>query len=298
MADTSTASVVPRKRKPFSWVSSYNPAGAGMRGRILDETGDRTSEFADMGGTYIGDETDRTAEFSNPNLATTANVPNPLYGGASANSVQANMDAAQRTAAGNLRSAGGVGTVAHTVVPGSNLTPVGDIAVDRGGVTRFPVNPATGEESAMRGVMDQNRDMWLARGGSDRTMHRAQVAEGIRPAIDARTVRSPGEAPSAASIAAMRGFGDEGPGQEGHSPWTPTTFGNAGSAIWDQMSQRFDSARAKLRAKLNGGTNNIAQMPEGEGYLWPPGQFTGVPDYAPQSSSSVATVVPNSTDSE
>lgn len=306
MPSSSLARVV--QRPNFSWATPYGNVGvnylggnrgAGLRNRIADETGDRTREFMDRGGPRIADETgDRTAEF----------IPNPnLPGTALANNVQKNLDVAQNTQAGNLAAAARMvpnmtpTNVAAPRTPGATTTPMGDLGVANGTVVRgepapgnpgvptfaadAPINPVTGQPTAM-GQAQNERDLWMARGGSEAGLHRAQVAQGRRPAIDGRTVHSPMEGPSDASMAAVRGFGDSAaPSQIGHSAWPTTTTGNAGSALWAQMSQKFDSARANLRANLAGqpaaSTANVIPLPpQGDTYQWPRGQFPGIPDAA------------------
>lgn len=306
MPSSSLARVV--QRPNFSWVTPYGTAGvnyyggnrgAGLRNRIADETGDRTREF-----------TDRTPP--NPNLPGTQ----------LANSVQKNLDVAQNTQAINVRNADrmldnpGETVVQNNRLPGATTTPMGDLSVGANGsifrsapgnpgvpvsappvgdigvppdgqqpTTPPPNNPVTGEPSAMTPAQQaQNeRDLFMARGGSEASMHRAQVAQGRRPAIDGRTVHSPGERPSEASMAAVRGFGDKTiPGQDGHTPMSAQTFGNAGSALWAQMGKNFESARDALRASLApkpSTANVIPTPPPGETYQWPAGEFPGVPDY-------------------
>lgn len=273
MPSSSLARVV--RRPNFSWVSTGAPD---------------YSRIAQRYGTTQGDQFGGSApdEIPNPNLPGTG----------TANQVQGALNSAQNIQAGNLRAAERMvpnmtpTVVARTSTPGSTTTPMGDLKVQDGQISRdAPVNPTTGEPSAMA-AEQQAETLWAAQGGSARTMHRDQSRAGIRPAIDARAPHSPSEVPSDASMAAMRGFGDSADSsQAGHTPFPATKFGTAGSTLWDQMSKNFDSARAKLRANIGGqqydspigppaSMANVTPIsqPGGPPYQWPAGQFDGVPD--------------------
>jgi hypothetical protein len=71
------------------------------------------------------------------------------------------------------------------------------------------MNPNTGAPAAQtpesRAASAQAN--WMAQGGSLASMHRAEVASGIRPQIDARATSSPQNSGSAASNAIQAGWG-------------------------------------------------------------------------------------------
>lgn len=197
---------------------------------------------------------------ANPNLKTDAEVAN--MGAAAQTKADADMGTAANTAQneqnlaaaetrGNIAAAGTMlpagttnevqpGQVAGATVPVAAPTTV----VAPGGPV---VNPNTGNTAAQQA--EQN---WMDRGGSVATMHRAQVAQGRRPAIDARATPAWQDAGQSASDQIRSGFGS-GPGQEGHNPFPASDFGNAGSAVWAAMTDKFNQlnqSKARLRQSL------------------------------------------------
>lgn len=75
------------------------------------------------------------------------------------------------------------------------------------------MNPNTGAPAAQtpedRAAAAQRN--WMTQGGSLASMHRAEVASGIRPQIDARATPSPQNAGSQASAAIQQGWGWQRP---------------------------------------------------------------------------------------
>ena len=130
-------------------------------------------------------------------------------------------------------------TVMPTVVSGSNVTATGEV-----------VNPNINSPAAR---MATN---WMGQGGSEATMHRAQVASGRRPAIDARTSYSPMNFGSPASNEIQAGWG-----------WPAAPMGSAGSALWGQMTQNFNNRVASSRNALQksiGGPGVDSSTPSGD----------------------------------
>lgn len=167
--------------------------------------------------------------------------------GTAQNTAQQEQNAAAAEVRGNLAAASPMlpagttnvvqpGQVAGATVPVAAPTTV----VASGGPV---VNPNTGNPAAQA---EQN---WMDRGGSLATMHRAQVAQGRRPAIDARATPAWQDAGESASDQIRSGFGS-GPGQAGHNAWPASDFGNAGSAVWADMTQKFNQSKAKLRQAI------------------------------------------------
>lgn len=232
---SSTSRVVPRPKNNFTWTGGW----------VSTSPGQARSIAARYGGAP-----------TNPNLKTDAEVAN--MGDAAQAKADTDMVAAQNTAQneqnlaavetrGNLAAAapmlqpGTTNVVQPGQVTGATVSPVAPATAVAGGGL---VNPNVGNTAAQQA--EQN---WLDRGGSVATMHRAQVAQGRRPFIDARATPSPADAGPSASDEIRSGFGS-GPGQEGHSPWPATTFGNAGSAVWAEMTQKFNANRAKVRQSI------------------------------------------------
>lgn len=133
----------------------------------------------------------------------------------------------------------------QTVPSGSPDAPVASVVNPN---TGFPASTTPAERA------EDERQRWLAEGGSDATLHRAQVAAGMKPAIDARGPQQP---PSAADQI-RAGWG-----------WEPSvTSGSQGTAVAAQMTkdftapgtrsgnqqatwnQKFTDARARLRQSL------------------------------------------------
>lgn len=84
---------------------------------------------------------------------------------------------------------------------------------------------------------------WMDRGGSLATLHQAQVANGVRPVIDARATRSPADFASGPSADIRRGWG-----------WPDTAMGDTGTQIWDNMTKQFDNSEAATQAKQDHAT--------------------------------------------
>jgi hypothetical protein len=112
-------------------------------------------------------------------------------------------------------------------------------------------NPVTGAPLARRRTPEEiaadnyryAKALWLARGGSDRTEHRAQVAAGIRPVIDARAPQAAGDPLAAAGADARQVRENWGWGKD-------PGFGNvggSGSALWQQMTDHFNDVGQQKR---------------------------------------------------
>ncbi|MGB7195328.1 MAG: hypothetical protein WBD81_17880 [Collimonas pratensis] len=127
----------------------------------------------------------------------------------------------------------------HAVGPTGPVGPSGEAAPPSAGADVR--NPNTGAPIAKTPQQQEaeRHAMWLASGGSDHTYHEAQVAQGVRPAIDGRAKPDPLASNASADIRA--GWG-----------WGATPEENA-SQIHDQMTSDFNknnrvaqTARRKL----------------------------------------------------
>lgn len=122
-----------------------------------------------------------------------------------------------------------------------------------GGVGEL-TNPNTGAPVARTAQDDaaQQKQRFLAEGGSEASYHRAQVAAGIRPAIDARATQNPNNSTASAEVAAAHGFGPTPQATAQNVAGQMTEDFNANNAksqaAWNQ---RVSDARQKLMDSLN-----------------------------------------------
>jgi len=151
-----------------------------------------------------------------------------------ANTAQREENAAVTEQAGNIRAAEpmihnmGTQVVQAPYTAGSTINPTSATVPGAAGPTGF-INPNVGNPAGQ---------YWMDRGGSAATMHAAQVAAGVRPAIDARATRSYGDLGSDASADIRAGWG-----------WPDTAMGDTGAQIWDSMTNHFENSAAAAQAK-------------------------------------------------
>lgn len=224
MADdnSSSARVLPKK-KDFSWVGGgYQVTSPRGVAGIAQKYGG-ANPYGNPAGVAQA-EWLQAPPVDNPNLSVPPVAPNPAFTSASASA----------------------SPLTQTIPSGNPDGPQPVVNPNTG----FPIAPTSGERA------EDERQRWLAEGGSDATLHRAQVASGMRPAIDARGNAAAANSTAGAEI--RQGWG-----------WEPAvTAGSQGTAIAAQMTrdftapdtrsgrqqadwkQKFTDARARLRQSL------------------------------------------------
>jgi hypothetical protein len=166
-----------------------------------------------------------------------------------ANTAQREDNAAVTQEAGNIRAARpmipnlGTTTVQSPYVAGSTIGTNRTVVPGKPGANGF-INPNVGNPVAAG---------WFGQGGSAATMHAAQAARGIRPAIDARATPSPADAGPSTSDAIMAGWGwhgaQTGTDSAGNPVYEPhADFGGVGDQISGQMSSDFNNSAAAQQA--------------------------------------------------
>lgn len=237
MADdnSSSARVLPKK-KDFSWTGGYQTTGvrglASIRNRY--GAGAPTGVIPPAQQFAFGD-------VQNPNIVNPVAAPNPMFTG----------DMETQSALGIFPGAAPVPS--PTAPPVTTTNPSGN----PDGPTST-INPNTGFPASTTPTerAEDERQRWLAEGGSDATLHRAQVASGMRPAIDARGNTVAANSTAGAEI--RQGWGWEpaaATGSQGapiaaqmtRTFTDPNTRSGTQQAGWNQ---KFTDARARLRQSL------------------------------------------------
>lgn len=141
----------------------------------------------------------------------------------------------------------------HSLADNPNVAPGAGGPVGSPGQPGPVVNPATGAPVVTAQQQEAQRHaLWLALGGSDHTYHEAQVAQGVRPAIDGRSKPDPLASHTSADIRAGWGWGatPEENAAQIHDQMT-SEFNQNNAAVQGARRKLFSDAHQKLMDTLN-----------------------------------------------
>jgi hypothetical protein len=242
---SSTSRVVPRSKDNFTWTGGW-----------VTTTPQQAQAIASR---YRPQNPNLSGSPQQEDMLDDAKIKADADMGTAQNTAQREQNAAAAEVRGNLAAASpmlppGTNVVQPGQVAGATVPAAAPAAVVTGGGPL--TNPNAGNPAAQA---EQN---WMDHGGSMATLHRAQVAQGRRPAIDARATPAWQDAGESASDQIRAGFGS-GPGQEGHNPWPAEDFGNAGSAVWADMTRKFNASKARLQQAIKPATAPLSKFTAG-----------------------------------
>lgn len=217
--------------KPFSWTGGYNVTSPRAIAGIAQRYGSPMTRWlasAPVDNPNLG----TGVEAEDQNMLRDAQTKSDADMAAAANTAQREENAAVTEQAGNIRAAApmipnlGTQIVQAPTTAGATINPTSATVPGAAGPRGF-INPNAGNPAGQS---------WMDRGGSAATLHAAQAASGIRPAIDARATRSPADLGSDVSADIRAGWG-----------WPDTAMGDTGAQIWDSMTEHFNNSAAAVQ---------------------------------------------------